>query len=101
MHALVVHLPSGRWLVSVLVSFTPVRHCPPQSTGWLDEHVAEGVKPWRTVLRTPRKRVMGQLIRGFKSHLHRSDLRRYSLLVEAALPRSTFSLSFRPRPDAG
>jgi len=34
--------------------------------------VADGVKPWRTVLRSPRKRVMGQLIRGFKSHLHRS-----------------------------
>jgi hypothetical protein len=40
--------PGAWWLVSVLVSFPPVRHCPPQSTGWLDEHVADGVRPWRT-----------------------------------------------------
>jgi len=58
---------SGGWLVSVLVSFTSVRHCPPPSPRRADEHVADGGKPWWTVSRGTRKRVMGQLIRGFKS----------------------------------
>ena len=62
---------SWRWLVSVLVSFTSIRRCPPPSPRLSDEHVADGENLWWTVPRSTRKRVMGQLIRGFKSHLHR------------------------------
>jgi len=58
-------------LGSVLVSFTPVRSCSPAHANQLSAQVRYTRDRWRMGLRSPRKRVRGQPLRGFKSHLHR------------------------------
>jgi hypothetical protein len=58
-------------LGSVLVSFTPVRSCPPADVNRLPAQVRYTRGRWWMARRSPRKRVRGQPLRGFKSHLHR------------------------------
>jgi hypothetical protein len=62
-----VRQPAG----SVSVSFTPVRSCSPANANRLPAQVRYTRGQWRMAQRSPRKRVRGQPLRGFKSHLHR------------------------------
>jgi len=58
-------------LGSVLVSFTPVRSCSPANANRLAAQARYARGRWWMARRSPRKRVRGQPLRGFKSHLHR------------------------------
>jgi hypothetical protein len=62
---------AARYVVSVLVSFTPVRSRSPAVTRNASAQFTYSGGPWWMALRSPRKRVRGQPLRGFKSHLHR------------------------------
>ena len=64
--------PVARPVGSVLVSFAPVQGRSPANAGRLSALVAHSPGRWRMPVRSPRKRVRGQPLRGFKSHLHRS-----------------------------
>ena len=64
-------------LGSVLVSFIPVQSRSPADADRLPAQVRDARGRWWTVARSPRKRVRGQPLRGFKSHLHRHPLTRH------------------------
>jgi hypothetical protein len=81
--ALAAHHTEGRSLigpdqvpVSLCVSFTPVRCRSLAAADRPSAHVTDAGDQWRILVRNTRKRVRGQPLRGFKSHLHRSDMRR-------------------------
>jgi hypothetical protein len=57
--------------VSVSVSFTPGRGRSPATADRTSAQVTYAPGQRRMTLRIPRKRVRGQPLRGFKSHLHR------------------------------
>jgi hypothetical protein len=68
------HPGGGPWplsCVSVSVSFTAVRRYSSATAAGQFAQVTDAGNRWRTAVRSSRKRVMGQPIRGFKSHLHR------------------------------